>query len=226
MAVRFLTVVVVLALCCLTGAAAEQGQLDASPSLFSVLAAINAAGYNADADSPSNHPTRDLVRRELAAKKIPCLDELKKFFENHRQSDWNSELSQYVSFALVTDGPPAFAPRLKRNELPPDVTALEGFQPLLARFYREADVESLWKNAQPAFDAVIARYHEPVTRAVTEVSGYLRAEATGVRGWRFQVYVDLLSAPNQIHTRSYGSEYFVVVTPSPAFTCARKFPSV
>ncbi len=44
-------------------AAAEQGQLDGSPALFSVLAAINAAGYDADLDSPANHPLRAAVRK-------------------------------------------------------------------------------------------------------------------------------------------------------------------
>ncbi len=188
--------------------------MDASPALFTVLAAVNAAGYDADSDSPSNHPLRDEVRRELAARKIPCLDELKRFVQDHRQRDATAELAQYISFGLVVDGPPAFAFRLKRNELPPDVTSLQGLQPLLVRFYREADIGSLWKKAQPAIDEVIARYHVPVTRAVAEVSAYLRTEATGLPGWRFQIYVDLLGAPNQIQTRSYGSEYFVVATPS------------
>jgi tetratricopeptide (TPR) repeat protein len=195
--------------------AAEEGQLDASRSLFSILAAINAAGYDADLDSPANHPLRAQIRRELASRNIPCLNELRTFFENHRQSDWTAELSQYVSFALVVDGPPNFAYRLKRNEIPPDVTALGGFQALMVRFHREAGLDALWQQAQPEFDAAIARYHAPVTRAVSAVSGYLRMEATGFSGWRFQVYVDLLGAPHQIQTRTYANETFVVVTPSP-----------
>ena len=165
MPVRFVTVAVGLALCVAPIHAAEQGQLDASESLFTVLAAINAAGYDADIDSTANNPLREAVRRELAAKNIPCLPELKRFFEAHRQRDWAAELSQYVSFGLLVDGPPAFAPRLMRNEMPPDVTALEGFQPLLVRFYKEAGIESLWQKAQPAIDAALARYHAPVTQA-------------------------------------------------------------
>ncbi len=181
-----------------------------------MLAAINAAGYDADLGSTANHPLREAVRRELASRNIPCLPELRRFFQDHRKRDWSTELSQYVSFGLLVDGPPAFAPRLRRNEMPPEVSALEGFQPLLVRFYKEAGIESLWKKAQPAIEEVIARYHAPVTRAVTEVSGYLRTEPGGFPGWRFQVYVDLLGAPNQVHIRSYANEYFVVVTPSPA----------
>ena len=49
-------------------AAPEKGQLDASPALFAVMAAINAAGYDADAASPTNSPLRETIRKELAAK--------------------------------------------------------------------------------------------------------------------------------------------------------------
>ena len=194
---------------------AEQGQLDASPSLFAVLAAINAAGYDADVDSPANSPLREAVRRILASKSIPVLDELRRFVRDHRSGDSTAELSQYVSFALVVDGPPNFNYRLRQNELPPDVLALLGFEKLMVRFCREADIDSLWLKAQPDLEAAIARYHLPATQAVMQVNAYLRSLTSGLENFRFQVYVDLLGAPNQIQSRSYGREYFVVVTPSP-----------
>jgi tetratricopeptide (TPR) repeat protein len=195
--------------------AAEQGQLDANPSLFAVFAAINAAGYDADMGSASNNPLRESVRRQLASKNIPCLDDLKRFVREHKQKDDTADLSQYVSFALLVDGPPAFQLRLKQNELPPDVVALDGLQELLVRFYREADVESLWNKAQPAIDAAIARYHEPVSMSVLEASAYLRTTGTGYLGRRFQIYLELLAAPNNIQMRNYVDDYFIVVTPSP-----------
>jgi TolA-binding protein len=204
-----------LALCLGPALAAEQGQLDASQSLFTVLAAINAAGYDAEIDSPANDPMRAAVRRELATKSIPCLAELKSFYMDHRKDDATAELSQYISFGLVVDGPPNFNFRLKHNELPPDVAAMEGFEQLLKRFYKEAGIDSLWAKAQPEFDKVIANYHRPLSEAVAQVNGYLRSPMSGQSGFRFQVYVDLLGAPNQIQTRSYGTDYFVVLTPSP-----------
>ena len=147
-------------------AAAEQGQLDGSLSLFTVLAAINAAGYDAEIDSTSNSPVREAVRRELAAKSIPCLEELKRFVRDHRQADPTAELSQYISFGLVVDGPPGFRYRMKQNELPPDVMALAGLEKLLERFYTEAGIDARGKKAQPELDAASARYHLPLTQAV------------------------------------------------------------
>jgi predicted negative regulator of RcsB-dependent stress response len=194
----------------------EQGQLDASQSLFAVMSAINAAGYDADLQSPANSPVREMVRRELAARNITVLPELRRFFAAHRQSDWTAELSQYVSFALSVDGPPAFAFRYKPEELPPDVVRLDGFQELLVQFNKEANLAELWRKTQPAFEEAIARYHRPAMNALLEVNAYLRNSGSGgALGTRFQIFVDLLGAPNQIQSRSYKSDYFIVVTPSP-----------
>ena len=192
----------------------ERGQLDASPTLFAVMAAINAAGYDADIASPNNSPLRETIRKELAAKHIPSLPALKDFYLEHRQNDATADLSQYISFALSVDGPPAFALKGRTVEAPPDVAALDGFAPLLAKFYREAAIDDLWNGSQPAFEQIIERYHEPVAAAVLQVNGFLRNETSGTSSKWFQIYVDLLGAPNQIQTRSYGKNYYVAITPS------------
>jgi tetratricopeptide (TPR) repeat protein len=199
----------------LAPAAPEPGQLDASPSLFAVMAAINAAGYDADLDSPANDPLRALVRREVAARRPPSLAALREFFEQHRQKDWTEEVSQYISFALCVHGPPDFKYRFLLNQLPPDVFALQGLEKLMARFYREAELDQLWRKAQPYYERVIARYHEPVSRAVLEANAYVRSPTSGVLGRRFQIWVELLAAPRQVHVRNYQNDYIVVVTPAP-----------
>ena len=189
-------------------------QLDANECLFTVMAAINAAGYDAEVDSLSNNPLRKAVRDYLAAQDIPVVRELKRFVRDHKQADPAAELSQYVSYALSVDGPPTFNPRYLNNMMPPDAATLEGFTPLLITFYREAKIADLWKRAQPAFNRVIEQYHEPVSRAVLLCNAYTRNPTSGFLGRRFQIYLDLLGAPNQVQTRSYVDDYFVVVTAS------------
>jgi len=192
----------------------QQGQLDASPALFTVLAAINAAGYDADLDSNANSPVRKQVRDLIAARHLDSVESLQKFFAAHRQQNPTAELNQYISFALTLDGPPDFQSRMQPQEIPLDVRPLAGLHHLIAEFYREANIENLWKQSQPAYDQVIADYHAPVTKALLEANAYVRNPTSGYRGRRFQIYVDLLGAPNQIQTRSYKDDYFVVVTPS------------
>ena len=195
--------------------AAEQGQLDGSLTLFTVLAAINVAGYDPDLDSPSNHPLRAAVRKHIEDLNLPVVSDLKKFYAAHKQEAAAQDLSQYVSFALSVKGAPDFSFRFRQLEVPPDVIALEALPPLMTRFFREARIEEIWAKSQPAFDEVIARYHVPTSRALLEVNSYLRNPTSGFTGRRFQVYVDLLGAPNQIQTRSYAGDSFVVLTPSP-----------
>ncbi len=193
----------------------KQGQLDGSETLFTVLAAINAAGYDANLDSNANSPVRKQIREALASKHLDSVDALKKFMADHHQEDPEAELSQYISFALSLEGPPDFQFWLPPQEIPPDVRKLDGLNELIADFYSEAGIEDLWKQAQPELEQVIQAYHGGVMQAVLEANAYLRNPTSGYRGRRFQVYVDLLGAPNQIQTRSYKDNYFVVVTPSP-----------
>lgn len=193
----------------------QQGQLDGSETLFTVLAAINAAGYDADLTSAANHPLRKQIREILAGKNLESLEELKRFVAAHHQKDSGAELSQYVSFALTLEGPPDFKFRVKPNEIPPDVNALIGFEFLLPKFYQEAKIGDLWRRSQPSYDQMIDLYHGPVSRALLEINAYLRNPTSGYLGRRFQIYVDLLGAPNQIQSRSYKDDYFMVVTPSP-----------
>ena len=196
-------------------AMSQEGQLDASPGLFTVMAAINAVGYAADLSSPNNHPLRDAIRAELAKRNIPSLPALKAFFDRHRKNDDTAELSQYISFALTAGGPPDFAVRQRDVDIPPDAALLQGLSPLLATFYKEAHIEDLWNRSQPAINRYIERYHDPVSEAVLQVNAYLRQLTSGFRGRRFQIYIELLAAPNQIQTRSYSDNYTIVVTPSP-----------
>lgn len=191
-----------------------QGQLDGSRSLFAVLAAINVAGYDAELNSPSNEPFRLQLRHEIEARKLNSVRYLKDFFKAHRTLDWNDELSQYISFALSVDGPPDFKWRYSTERTPPAANALEDMAPLLKEFWTEANLEQAWQAAQPAYERIIARYHAPVTDAILQANLYLKNPTSGVRGRRFQIYVDLLGAPNQVHTRSFVDDYFVVITPS------------
>lgn len=189
-------------------------QLDGSKTLFTVLAAINAAGYDANLDSNANSPLRKQIRDIIAAKNLRSVQALKNFVADHHQDNPEADLNQYISFALSLTGPPDFQFWMPPQEVPPDVRKLDGLNALIANFYREADIDTLWTEAQPAIDQVIEAYHPGISQALLQVNAYLRNPTSGLTGSRFQVYVDLLAAPNQIQTRSYKQYYFVVVTPS------------
>jgi tetratricopeptide (TPR) repeat protein len=193
----------------------QEGQLDGSETLFTVLAAINAAGYDANLDSNANSPVRKQVRDAIAQQHLDSVEALKKFLAQHHQETPEAELNQYISFALSLQSAPDFQFWMPPQEVPPDVRKLDGLNELMASFYREAHIRDLWKQLQSAVHDAIESYHSGVVEAILEANAYLRNPTNGYRGRRFQVYVDLLAPPNQIQTRSYKDNYFVVVTPSP-----------
>jgi tetratricopeptide (TPR) repeat protein len=199
-------------------AAQDQGPIDGSQTLFTVMAAINAAGYAADLGSPNNDPLRVQVRNEILAKNPPSLEELKDFYQAHRKrgaGEDTAELSQYLSFALSVSGPPDFKFTQRNVDVPPDVVPIKGLAPILARFYREAGIAEMWDKAQPAYDHEIDRVNGPIRRAVQLVTAYLRYTPSGLDRSHFQIYVEPLAAPNQVQARSYGNFFTVVVTPAP-----------
>ncbi|MGA2185658.1 MAG: tetratricopeptide repeat protein [Bryobacteraceae bacterium] len=196
-------------------------QLDADQTLFTVLAAINAAGYDTGANSTAAHPLRAYIRQQLADKDLPSIRALKEFYRDHKHGDPSEDLAQYISFALSVGGPPDFDFLTTTSRLPPDVRQLSELPTLLSAFYFKADIDDLWRQSQPAFDQVIAFYHRPLSRAILEANAYLRSETSGVLGHRFQIYVDLLGAPGQIQSRNYRTDTYVVMTPAIAATPER-----
>jgi len=190
-----------------------ENQFSVSLTMFSTLAAINAAGYDAGLDSPLNqkYKVRTQIREALASRSIPCLAELKAFYKEHRKGSESADLGQYISFALVAGDAPTFA--LPAGEVPPDVEPLRGFSDLLARFYKEANLEDLWNRSQFAYHTAMSEYQDSVIGTLFEANGYLR-NPSGYIGRRFQIYLDLLGAPDQVQVRSYRDDYYVVITPT------------
>jgi tetratricopeptide (TPR) repeat protein len=184
--------------------AQEQGQLDANETLFSVMAAVNMG-------VPSPSP---VVLDHIKGRSIPVLSELRNFVVSHTKPGQPVDWSPYVSLALSSGPAPDFKPNFTGLEEPPDLAQLEGFRGLLIRFYREAALNELWNKLQPTYQREIARYHEPVIRALLEANAYLRNPTSGYMGRRFFVYVEMMAPANQVHTRSYKDDYFIVLTPA------------
>ena len=194
--------------------AAENLQLTYSESLFDVLAAANAAGYDEGLNLPDNSPLRQQLRDYLAKQNIAVLPELKTFYRKHMLKNGVQDLSQYISYALSVTGPPDFNWRTRDVDVPPDAIALSSFTPLLIEFYRQANLQELWKRSEPAYEKEAEKYHSSLVATTNAVDSYLRVSAGGYIGRRFQVLVDLLGAPEQVQTRNYGDDAFVIVTAS------------
>ena len=189
--------------------------LESNEQLFCVLAALNAAGYDAGMGSSGAGDTRRMVREYLQAQNAPVLPELKKFYAQHRvKDDPSRELGQYISLALLVGSPPDFKLTVPQEEIPPDARDVVGFLPLLRTFYAQAKMLILWSQVQKQYDAAVARYTDAVRQSFVLTEAYLRFPAGGYLGRTYAIYIDLMGAPEQVQARIYGLNYFLVVTPS------------
>ena len=187
--------------------------LEANEQLFSILAALNAGGYDTGLGGAGG--ARAAAREYLAAQNAPALAEIKKFYAQHRiQGDPGAELGQYVSLGLLTGSPPDFRLTVEESELPPDARDVAGLLPLLRAYHRQARMSYLWARIQKPYEEAAARYTETVRRDFVLTEAYLRFPAGGYLGRTYSIYIDLMGAPGQVQARIYGLNYYVVVTPS------------
>lgn len=212
--IRFFIATSALILCAVPGWGQQnqENQLDTNPTLFAVLAARAAAGYDSP-DAPDAHPIRASLIAAILKEHPASLEDLKKFFAEHRAKDPAADLAQYISFALSVGDPPGFQYRYQADEIEPDVAQLSGLDALLMRFWDDAKLDALRKKANGAYEQALTFYHAPITKAIFEANGYLRNPTSGYLGRRFQVFVELAGPPGLIQSRSMKDDYFVVISP-------------
>lgn len=192
--------------------------LDTSETLFTVLTAINACGY--DQELGASDSLRTQIRAEVA-RAIQQSDDTKEvtrnlcqYYREHQAPDVSRNLTQHVSLALYLGPPPNFEPKLKEAELPPDARAVSGIVPILQAFYQKAGLHSIWEKHREAYAALSGSYHQPMSKMLFDTEIYLRFPSSGYLGHQFTVYLDPMGAPSQINARNYGSDYYVVISPS------------
>lgn len=193
--------------------------LDTSETIFTVLAAMNTCGY--DADLNASDPLRTTIRDEIqkVLRQSPNAQETAAsmclWYEAHRTSGAAHDLSQYISLSLYLEGPPNFLPRVKEDDLPPDAAVISNFSKQLELFYNAAQIHTIWMRHRLNYAALVERYHDPLAKMVFDNDIYLKMQSGGYLGRTFTVYLDYLGDPDQVNARNYGTDYYVLVFPSP-----------
>jgi tetratricopeptide (TPR) repeat protein len=192
--------------------------VEANPQIFATMCALVAAGF--EADSPPADPDLARLRTHLRSLHGPAAEALREYYGHHVMGDSAATLSRFMTFALVAAPAPNFEPVLKRDELPPGAVALDGFSEILANFYQEAQIETLWHEFEPAYERATAGIREPLGQIVVASTAYLREILhPGVR--TFRVYVEPMVG-NETNVRNIGDRYVVVINPaSPSFDLMR-----
>jgi tetratricopeptide (TPR) repeat protein len=195
----------------------SQVNLDSSETLFAVLSAINACGYDAELDQ--SDPMRAQIRSEVADKIAASKEaqiaarQLCQFYQGKLVSDASHNLAEYVSLALCLTPPPALATKGEDAELPPDSSAVVDILPLLRKFYEQVGLHAIWERHAKEYAALTRLYHTPVAKMLFDTEIYLKLPSAGYLGRGFTVYLDPMGAPGQTNARNYGEDYYVVISP-------------
>lgn len=199
--------------------------LDSSENIFTVLAAINACGY--DAGLSSSLALRSTIRSEVkqAIQSTPdgnqTLQDVCQFYNEHQESTPAHTLSRYISLALFLGPSPTFTPD---SDIALDAQGLVDFVPLLAKFYTQANLQKIWDSHRDDYNALQANYHETVSKVLFDTEIYLKLPSSGYLGRQFTIYLQPLGDPDQTNARNYRSDYYVVITPG--LDPAAKMPQI
>jgi hypothetical protein len=191
--------------------------LDTSETLFTILASINACGY--DQELNVSHALRAQIRSEIArvtrasdaalqASNVMC-----QYYREHAHPDPSKDFSQYVSLALYLGDPPNFVPKVQEVELPPDAANVVGFAKLAATYWEKAGLHAIWQRHRDGYARLTEQYHQPISKMLFDTEIYLKVPSAGYLGRGFTVYLDPLGAPGVVSARNYGQEYYVVISP-------------
>lgn len=191
--------------------------LETSEALFDVAVALNACGYDKGLDE--SDPVRKRVRDEVnqaalaSAEARDARDKLCLYIDQRRDEDPAHQLAQYVSLALYLTPPPELTPTVDQEDLPPDAEGVELILPLLRAFARAINLHVIWVENRSAYEAAVARLHNPLTDMIVSTNYYLKIPASTYSGRRFLVVLEPMLSPEETNARVYGAEYVVVASP-------------
>ena len=198
----------------------SKATLDASEALFALMAAVNNCGYNDEVAVSA--PVRARIRGEVdsalanSEKAAVAQKEVCAFYNDHQPGDVSRTISAYLSLGILLNDPPKLTTKIPEADLPPDASFVLGIVSPLQRMYTEANLHAIWVKHKPEYDALIARYHEPMRDMIKSTDEYLRLQLSGYAGRSYVIYLEPLIGPSLANSRNYGNDYYFVVSPSAA----------
>jgi len=185
--------------------------VDGSEAMFTTMCVLLASGFESNVSSDNWTAFRAQMRERLRQQQGPAVEAAREFYRQHELRDPGATLSRYLWFGLVSGPAPGFQPVLRRDELPPEVIALEGFSEILSNYYQEQKIGQLWRQVQPIYSREVVRLHDPVSEIVFVASAYLREilDPSGPR--TFAIVVEPLVG-RITNVRNFGDHYALVLS--------------
>ena len=219
---------------------AEYGiDVQADPRLIVVMAALEAAGWNALPAGREPSAFRAMVRKDLANLDPELRERLRVFYERNRlpaPATPADQASRYVSLALALSPVPTLDAPERSDDLPSGLLEVLDFAPLVREFYRRSGIEEKMVSYVRAYQGEGDRLRGPTTELVRGLLTYLHTQPMTFstervevksptakknqekKGYtfrqkdrRFFIQPDLLAAPGAINFRIIADDYYAIV---------------
>jgi len=218
---------------------AEYGvSFQTEPRLIIMMAALEAAGFDAVAANAEPSVFRSQVRKDLADLDPDLRKRLRTFYERNKlpaPATAADQAARYVSLAFALGPPPSLEAPERSEELPTSLLEVLDFAPLVREFYRQSRIDENLVSYTRAYQAEGDRLRQPAAEMVRSVLSYLHTRPilvslervpvksptakknapktynTREHQRRFFIVPDLLGAPGTINFRVIGDEYYAVL---------------
>jgi hypothetical protein len=187
--------------------------VDGNEAMFTTMCALLAAGFESNVSAANWHPLRARLREQMQHQQGPAVDAVRAFYKGHVVRDSGATLSRYIWFGLLSGPAPKFLITLRRDDLPTEVLALDGFSEILSNYYEEQKIGRLWRDLQPIYNREIEKVHDPVSQIVFVTTGYLRQLQDPTTPRTFTIILEPLVG-RITNVRNSGEHYSIVLSGS------------
>jgi tetratricopeptide (TPR) repeat protein len=185
--------------------------VDGSEAMFTTMCALLAAGFESNVSAENWHPLRARLREQMQHQQGPAVDAVREFYKEHVVRDSGATLSRYIWFGLLSGPAPNFQMTLRRDDMPTEVLALDGFSEILSNYYKEQKIGALWRGLQPIYNGEIEKVHDPVAQIVFVTTGYLRRLQDATTERTFTIILEPLVG-RITNVRNSGERYAIVLS--------------
>jgi hypothetical protein len=187
--------------------------VDGSEAMFTTMCALLAAGFESNVSAENWHPLRARLREQMQHQQGPAVNAVREFYKEHVLRDSGATLSRYIWFGLLSGPAPDFRMTLRRDDLPTEVLALDGFSEILSNYYKEQKIGQLWRGLQPIYNGEIEKVHDSVAQIVFVTTGYLRQVQDPAMARTFTIILEPLVG-RITNVRNSGEHYSIVLSGS------------
>ena len=209
------------------------------PRVIVMMAALEAAGFDAVLAGAEPSAFRAQVRKDLAGLDPDLRSRLHTFYERNKlpsPATAADQAARYVSLAFALGPPPLLEAPERSEGLPGSLLSVLDFAPLVREFYRRANIEENLPVYTRAYQAEGDRLRRPTAEMIRAVLSYLHTRPIAVsvervlvkplttpkknapktyttreHPRRFYIVPDLLGATGAINFRVIGDEYYAVL---------------